>query len=230
MQAFLRPTTRRSNARITAGDLLRSCVGVLVAILMIDTWCVGGLLAPLVVVSPSMSPTLTGPMAQWQCGQCGRQCALEIESSFAERPLRCRECGAVTDQSLVAMVSGDRVLVDRAAFAWRAPVRFEIVVALNPDDPRALCVKRVVGLPGESLRLAGGQVWCDDQELPNLAPDTYYTSTELSAELGENEYYLLGDNSRQSRDSRDWSAVPASWIVGRAIHWPSRDPFHRASR
>ena len=219
MSESTRSTTSRSKIQIATGELLRWSIAVLLAVMLIDTWCLGGLLAPLIVVSESMAPTLRGPHAQWDCAECGRSFTCEIESITHRRDTQCPHCGAPADQQAARIVSGDRVLVDRAAYAWRAPERFEIVVAQNPDDPRTLCVKRVVGLPGESLRMAGGDLWHDGHLMPRIARDVYYTTGELSAQLADDEYYLLGDNSSQSRDSRDWSAVPANSIIGRAMHW-----------
>jgi signal peptidase I len=230
MQSSTRPTFCRSIDRVAAGDLLRLCVGVLLVVLLVDTWCLGGLLAPLVVVSPSMTPTLYGPHAQWNCAECGRRQQCDLESFTRGLEFRCPDCGTPAELGEARLVSGDRVLVDRATYCWREPKRFEIVVAQNPDDPSTLCVKRVVGLPGESLRIADGRVWHDGQPLTGAAHDAHYVGSDLSAVLAEDEYYLLGDNSVCSRDSRDWSAVPARWIVGRAMHWSMIDSLSRASR
>jgi signal peptidase I len=150
--------------RTAGGGLLRSLVAAIIAALAVNTWGVDGLFAPLVVASGSMAPALLGPHVEWNCLSCGLGFCCGLESlPGAGRGSICPHCGAANDVVSGTRKRGDRVLVDRVTFLWRAPKRFEMVVAQNPDDPRSLCVKRVVGLPGETVCIADGEVWHDGQ-------------------------------------------------------------------
>jgi signal peptidase I len=122
---------------------------------------------------------------------------------------------------------GERILVDRTAYWFRSPARWNLVVLRCPHDPLVFCVKRVAGLPGEPLQIRGGRVLIDGVAAAG-APEVYFEQRRGSGgdaskyELGENEYFVLGDNSRASIDSRVWdrSAVRENTILGRVYRWP----------
>ena len=110
-------------------------------------------------------------------------------------------------------------------FAFDPPTRGEIIVFHFPQDPTKDFVKRVVGLPGETVEVRSGTVHVDGEALtePYLAGADNSTTTPL--ELGDKEYYVIGDNRRNSNDSRAWGAVPEENIVGKVwlVYWPWED-------
>ena len=111
--------------------------------------------------------------------------------------------------------------------AIHAPNRGEVIVFeypdKNPNSPRKDFVKRVVGLPGETIRMHDGVVFVNEVELdePYLAKKDHSNVSELT--LREGEYYVLGDNRAHSNDSRAWSAVPDANLRGKAwvVYWPA---------
>ncbi|MEC8857574.1 MAG: signal peptidase I [Chloroflexota bacterium] len=111
--------------------------------------------------------------------------------------------------------------------AIHAPYRGEVIVFefpdKNPNNPRKDFVKRVVGLPGETIRMHDGVVFVDGVELdePYLAKKDHSDASEVT--LREGEYYVLGDNRAHSNDSRSWSAVPDANLRGKAlmVYWPA---------
>jgi signal peptidase I len=134
---------------------------VLVA-LATDAWLVQGLLVPVIVASGSMSPALLGPHRQWRCAACDRAFVSAIESLPPEgEPAICPNCGAKNDESQAFDRPGQRVLIDRASFLLRGPRRWETVVFRSAEEPAMLCVKRVVGLPGETVEIRQGDVLID---------------------------------------------------------------------
>ncbi|PJF28324.1 MAG: signal peptidase I [Phototrophicales bacterium] len=117
---------------------------------------------------------------------------------------------------------GQFVLVSRVHYLFGEPQRGEIVVfnapGSRPNDPPL--IKRLVGLPGETLALRGGQVYIDGVllEEPYLREAcTPARCSDRIVELGEDEYFLMGDNRNNSRDSRAFGAVTRDRIVGEAI-------------
>ena len=112
-------------------------------------------------------------------------------------------------------------------YAIRAPERGEVIVFEFPDknaqNPRKDFVKRVIGLPGESIEMKAGTVFVNGDELD----EPYLTSKDRSnaplIELGEGEYYVLGDNRAHSNDSRSWGAVPEANLRGKVwmVYWPA---------
>ena len=95
---------------------------------------------------------------------------------------------------------GDYLIIDELTYNFiNEPQKGEVVVFRYPQDPSKFFIKRIVGLPGEEL-VVDGVEW----------------------KMGENEYFVMGDNSRFSLDSRSWGALPRENITGRALLrlWP----------
>ena len=111
--------------------------------------------------------------------------------------------------------------------AIHAPKRGEVIVFefpdSNPNNPRKDFVKRVVGLPGETMRMFDGKVFANEEVLdePYLSQKDQSNASEVT--LGEGEYYVLGDNRTHSNDSRSWGAVPEANIRGKVwmVYWPA---------
>lgn len=109
------------------------------------------------------------------------------------------------------------LLINRWTYRHHAPQRGDIVVCTAPDEPGVL-IKRIIGLPGETVDIRDRQVWINGQQLNEhtyLAEgiETWGTS---SVTLDADHYFILGDNRNHSRDSRLFGAISNSQIVGRA--------------
>ena len=110
-------------------------------------------------------------------------------------------------------------------FVFDPPARGEIIVFDYPLDPQKDFVKRVVGLPGETVEVRDGTVFVDGEELPEPYLQRKDRSDAPRLILGEKEYYVIGDNRRNSNDSRSWGALPEDNIIGRVwlVYWPWDD-------
>ena len=114
-----------------------------------------------------------------------------------------------------------------ARHAIHAPKRGEVIVFefpdSNPNNPKKDFVKRVVGLPGETMRMFDGKVFVNEEVLnePYLSHKDHSNASKVT--LGEGEYYVLGDNRTHSNDSRSWGAVPEANIRGKVwmVYWPA---------
>jgi signal peptidase I len=97
---------------------------------------------------------------------------------------------------------------------------------LRPPDPRSRLevVKRVVGLPGERVRLHAGRLEVDGQAVPEPYLPGGHRGGDLDLELGPAHYLVLGDHRAASTDGRDFGPVPADALVGqvRFAYWPPR--------
>ena len=110
-------------------------------------------------------------------------------------------------------------------FAFDPPARGEVIVFRYPQDPSKDFVKRVIGLPGETVQVRSGKVYINGENLSEPYLRRLDESNARRLELGEKEYYVIGDNRRNSNDSRAWGVVPEANIVGKVwlVYWPWED-------
>jgi signal peptidase I len=122
--------------------------------------------------------------------------------------------------------TGQRVLVNKVVYKFRAPQRGDVIIFQSPRPEQGDLIKRIIGLPGESVEIADGRVYIhkdgqvfplDEPYVPEPARNDYKGSI-----IPENTYFVLGDNRNYSDDSRGGWVVPRQNIVGEAwlITWP----------
>ena len=121
------------------------------------------------------------------------------------------------------------LVIDELTFRMRKPERGEIVVFKYPLDQKEFFIKRVIGLPGETVEVANGQVKIYNDAHPNgfiLDEKGYldqeYTTLNRTVTLKTDEYFVMGDNRAASSDSRYFGAVNSSLLIGRVWvrGWP----------
>ena len=138
------------------------------------------------------------------------------------------------------IMTGDRIFGFRMSYGinldlfgkqiskkFKDPQRFDIVIFKYPDDESQLFIKRVIGLPGETVEIVNGKVYINGSETP--LDDSFTPEASLGNfgpyEVPEDSYFMLGDNRNNSRDSRFWdnTFVRFDQIVGKAIvrYYPS---------
>ena len=109
----------------------------------------------------------------------------------------------------------------RLAYTFSNPERFDIVVFRHPDGDEKLLIKRVIGLPGETIKCENGHIYVDDKLLveDNYLSDNVYTSDFGPYDIPDNCYFMLGDNRTNSLDARYWNNkfVNIDDIIGKAL-------------
>lgn len=120
------------------------------------------------------------------------------------------------------IMPGDRLVAFRLSYVFSEPERYDIVVFEYPDNEEELFVKRIIGLPGDTVNIVDGRVYINDSEIP--IEDSYVKNEEKSGSWGpyevpEDSYFMLGDNRNDSKDSRYWNNtfVKKEKILGKAI-------------
>jgi signal peptidase I len=210
----------------TLQSACRLGVGVAVVALVTHTWLVMGLIVPVTVAGSSMAPTLLGPQRNYRCEVCQLEFAIGLDELPVDATAVCPTCRKWSAVAISDSLHGDRLFVDRTAFLLREPRRWEVVVFRSPDNPWELCVKRVVGLPGELIALSDGQIRINRKAIQSPQGFEYgwrYGDTSDAAsgwQLGPGEYFVLGDNGAISADSRNWIARPgvdAKMLLGRPL-------------
>lgn len=117
--------------------------------------------------------------------------------------------------------NGELILVNKLAYKFGEPTRGDVIVFYFPRDPEQEYIKRLVGLPGDKVRVENGHLYVNDElvDEPYIAAAPNYPG-EWDVPAGQ--YFVLGDNRNNSYDSHNWGSVPADYLVGKAvfIYWP----------
>jgi signal peptidase I len=117
--------------------------------------------------------------------------------------------------------NGEYILVNRLAYKTGQPERGDIIVFSYPADEGQDLIKRVIGLPGETVTIGDGVVTINGQELqePYIAQDPVYFG---EWPVPEGYLFVLGDNRNDSRDSHQWGLLPLENVIGKSvlIYWP----------
>ncbi|MDE2937592.1 MAG: signal peptidase I [Chloroflexota bacterium] len=105
---------------------------------------------------------------------------------------------------------------------FRPPRLGEIIVFHFPGEPRRDFVKRVIGLPGDKVEIVDGMVLVNDSVQTEPYLNEPFDGTMAPRHMGEDEYFVMGDNRSHSNDSRNWGGVPEDNVVGKVwlIYWP----------
>ncbi len=152
-----------------------------------------------------------------------------------------------TGSMRMTLQEGDLILVNKFIYgakvpffnfylpAVREPKRGDVMVFVYPEDKKKDFIKRLVGLPGETVEIKGGSIYINDKPAddPIFKQIYYYNRGDFAAEgqkimVPKDSYFVLGDNSVSSKDSRYWGFVPKNNLLGQAmvIYWP----IHRIRR
>ena len=123
---------------------------------------------------------------------------------------------------------GDRILVNKFIYKFRVPKRGEVIVFVYPEDPKKDYIKRLIALGGEKVSIKDGDIYVNGRRLEGPATVTsryYYSQGYFGTQeivVPENNFFVLGDNSANSKDSRYWGFVPGKNLIGQAflIYWP----------
>jgi len=118
--------------------------------------------------------------------------------------------------------TGHYLIVDKISYRFHPPARYDVVVMIFPKDTTKDFIKRIVGLPNETVIIKNGDVSIKNAEHPEgLKLDQsfvkYPKSDTMTITLKANEYFVMGDNRAGSYDSRYWGPLPASDIIGHPI-------------
>ncbi len=120
--------------------------------------------------------------------------------------------------------TGQYLIVDQLTYHLEPPTRGDVVIFRYPEDPSKFFIKRLIGLPGETVEIQGQKVSIRDAKTgKSTALDEPYLhdfntrDDYLTVTLGPEEYFVMGDNRGASSDSRVWGAVPKKLLIGRAF-------------
>ncbi len=118
--------------------------------------------------------------------------------------------------------SGQYLIVDELSYHISNPKRGDVAILRYPQNPKIFFIKRVIGLPGETVSIDGSTVTIYNNDYPEgFVLDQSFVefpaSNKLEKKVGPDDYFVMGDNRAKSSDSRIWGTVPSKYMVGRAL-------------
>ncbi len=120
--------------------------------------------------------------------------------------------------------TGQYLIVDQVSYRFEDPKRQDVIILRYPRDPSTFFIKRIIGLPGETVTLKSGIPTITNKEHPEgiTLDETYIdpehrSSDSFSIKLGSTEYFVMGDNRAESSDSRIWGPLERNMIIGRPL-------------
>jgi signal peptidase I len=123
--------------------------------------------------------------------------------------------------------NGDYLIIDEITYRLRTPERGEVVVFKYPLDISQRFIKRVIGLPGETVEIKNGKITIYNDSGSMVLDESQYNignfdGVEITTRLKDNQYFVMGDNREYSYDSRRFGPVDKEYIIGRVIvrAWP----------
>ena len=125
----------------------------------------------------------------------------------------------------------ERILTDKISYRFKKPARGDVVIFRAPKDRELDYVKRIIGLPGETVKIFGGSVYLNNQKLMEIyIPENITAQGSFLREgqdflIPEDEYIVMGDNRLHSSDSREWGTVNKDDLIGKVFvrFWPASD-------
>ncbi|MEK7613753.1 MAG: signal peptidase I [Patescibacteria group bacterium] len=121
-------------------------------------------------------------------------------------------------------LGGEYLIVDQISYRLGDPERGDVIILKYPKDESIFFIKRVIGLPGETVEIIGKRIVIErGNNLPVITLDEPYIAEDRLQDeygvyvLGDNEYFVMGDNRRESSDSRSWGVLKRNEVVGRAF-------------
>lgn len=122
------------------------------------------------------------------------------------------------------------IIVDKVSYLFKEPKRGDVIIFQAPKTPQDDYIKRIIALPGEKITISNGNVYINGSLLqePYMSQKTLVDKKEgiLNITIGQNEYFVMGDNRANSSDSRDWGLMPKDNIIGkpwiRVIPWDTK--------
>ena len=125
---------------------------------------------------------------------------------------------------LPLLEDSERIIVNKFIYRFHPIQRGDVVVFWYPKDPSVSFIKRVVGVPGDTVELRSGTLIVNDRKVAEeyVRPQFNDDETHSPVTVAKGYYYVLGDHRNSSNDSRSWGEVPEKYIYGKAVFrfWP----------
>ncbi len=120
----------------------------------------------------------------------------------------------------------ERIFINKFVYKFETIQQGDVIVFWYPLDPSKSYIKRVIGLPGDTVRISGGKVLVNGKALaePYVAAEYFDRQSYPPVIVEPDHYFVMGDHRNSSNDSRAWGTVARSYIYGKAVlvYWPMK--------
>ena len=128
----------------------------------------------------------------------------------------------------------ERLIANKISYRFETPERGEIIIFRPPLEIKRNYIKRIVGIPGDKIEIANGEIYLNDKKLEESYVKNRSYENMPTTIVPDNSFFVLGDNRPNSSDSRYWGFLPERNVVGEALviywSWDKRIPFYRLFR
>jgi len=125
------------------------------------------------------------------------------------------------ESMLPTLENGDYLIIDEISYRLEEPMRGEVIVFRLPTNTKRFLVKRIIGLPGETVVISGSKIVITKTDGSHVQLEEYYLNDDFSTNgtwvLSEDEYFMMGDNRNNSSDSRSWGKLNKDLIIGKTF-------------
>ncbi len=179
------------------------------------------------VIQPVANPIEPGPPSreQTRAGLWLRDLLISVAASFLIITFLYQPVRVEGTSMQPELMNQDRLFINKFAYHFESISRGDVVVFHYPRDPSKSYIKRVIALPGDTLRIDEGRVYVDGKRIKEPYVPARYRDTRSLPEMviPPNEYFVMGDHRSISSDSRDFGPVPRKLIYGKAafVYWPA---------
>jgi signal peptidase I len=123
--------------------------------------------------------------------------------------------------SVPTFETGQYLIIDELTYHFEQPQRYDFIVMRYPKDPSQFFIKRIIGLPGETVAIRSGNIYIESSGTTTELTEPYVVNhgngEDMTVTLTSDQYWVMGDNRPESSDSRTWGPLPREDIVGHVI-------------
>lgn len=203
-------------ATVPIAAIVQIAVACFLLAIGLRTWLVMGLIEPVTVAGSSMVPTFRGLHVTPQCPECGHWLSVGAKFALDKKSVSCPQC-AEPNVSLekLALRQADRLWINRSLLQKKIK-RWDLIVTHNPQDGEELCIKRIVGLPGERISLQDGDVLVDGAVVVKSLNEQHRMRRQVHREQKSSQRWQAGQGGAWEIAGDIWQ-YDASEVD--AIHW-----------
>lgn len=167
-----------------------------------------------------ISPTFKKELIEWV-----QTISIALIVAFLVRQFLFQPYRVQMGSMLPTLHENNLIIVNKLIYRYKAPNRGDVVVFRPPNNAGVFYIKRIIGLPGETIEVKDGNVFINNEQIKEVYINIETPGISGPRKLQKDEYFVMGDHRNNSLDSREFGPIQFSSISGKAIFvlWPPKD-------